>query len=64
MPEPVRHLKTRDVWARFGISKMTLHRWLQNEELGFPKPIKIQHRSYFRLEDIEKFEQRQREARS
>lgn len=52
-----KYLTARQVRARFGgISDMSLHRWLCNEALAFPKPIVIQRRRYFRLDDVEAFE--------
>lgn len=36
-----------------GISDMTLWRWLSDPKMGFPKPIVIQRRRYWRLADIE-----------
>jgi predicted DNA-binding transcriptional regulator AlpA len=48
------------VRARFGnISDMTLWRWLQDPELGFPEPLIIQRRRYWRLADIEAWERAQ-----
>ena len=38
-----------------GISDMTVWRWLQSEQLGFPKPIHIQRRRFWRASDIEAF---------
>lgn len=35
-----------------GVSNMSLHRWLNDEDLGFPKPIKIGGRRYWRESDI------------
>lgn len=35
-----------------GISDMTLWRWLNDDALNFPKPIKIQKRRYWRAEEI------------
>jgi predicted DNA-binding transcriptional regulator AlpA len=52
-----RYLTANQVRERFGkISDMTLWRWLQDDELGFPKPVVIQRRRFFRLDDIEHFE--------
>jgi predicted DNA-binding transcriptional regulator AlpA len=58
--EPVtRYLTSADVRARFGdISDMTLWRWLQNKQLEFPRPLLINRRRFFRLEEIEAFEMR------
>lgn len=35
-----------------GISDMTLWRWLRNPELGFPKPIKVMSRRFWREADV------------
>src|SRR5215213_7972081 len=35
-----------------GISDMTLWRWLQDEELGFPRPLVINGRRYWRENEI------------
>jgi predicted DNA-binding transcriptional regulator AlpA len=45
------HLK-----ARFDKSAMTLHRWVNDDELGFPKPIYIRGRRYWTVESIEAWE--------
>lgn len=42
-----------------GISDMTLWRWIQDPEMGFPRPIYINKRRYFRLAEIREFKQRQ-----
>ncbi|MDM8167016.1 AlpA family phage regulatory protein [Roseovarius sp.] len=35
-----------------GISSMTLHRWLHNPDLDFPRPIYIGNRRYWRETEI------------
>lgn len=35
-----------------GVSDMSLHRWLNNPELAFPKPIYISRRRYWREVDV------------
>jgi predicted DNA-binding transcriptional regulator AlpA len=35
-----------------GVSDMTLWRWLNDDALNFPKPIKIQKRRYWRESEI------------
>lgn len=35
-----------------GISDMSLWRWLNDPDLGFPKPIVIQRRRYWREADV------------
>ncbi|MCJ2019438.1 DNA-binding protein [Methylobacterium sp. E-065] len=52
-------LPAAHVLARYQVSDMTLHRWLKNECLNFPKPIRINGRRYWRLGDLQLFESRQ-----
>lgn len=35
-----------------GVSDMTIHRWLKKDELGFPRPIYIANRRYWREAEI------------
>lgn len=35
-----------------GVSDMSLHRWLNNPEMNFPKPIYIGRRRYWREAEI------------
>ena len=35
------------ILERYGISEMTLWRWLRDNELGFPRPIVINRRRYW-----------------
>jgi hypothetical protein len=49
-------LPARHVCAHFKITPRTLHRWLANEELGFPRPIIINSRQYFKPRELEDFE--------
>ena len=45
--------------ARYGVSDMTIFRWLADPKLGFPQPIRINGRRYWRLADLQAFEVRQ-----
>ncbi|MCJ2136378.1 DNA-binding protein [Methylobacterium sp. J-026] len=45
--------------ARYKVSDMTLFRWLKDERLSFPQPIRINGRRYWRLADLQAFEARQ-----
>jgi predicted DNA-binding transcriptional regulator AlpA len=38
---------------------MTIFRWLADPKLGFPQPIRINGRRYWRLADLQAFEARQ-----
>lgn len=54
-----KYLTASQVRARFGnISDMTLWRWLQDEALGFPKPMVINRRRLFREDQIVDWEAR------
>jgi hypothetical protein len=46
------------VWKEFGICSMTLFRWTNDPELGFPQPIKINGRCYRIRRELEEFKQR------
>ena len=35
-----------------GVSEMSIWRWLKDEDMGFPKPIVINRRRYWREADI------------
>jgi len=60
MPEQEEiYLTGPEVCRRFGITDMTLWRWLQDEKLGFPRPIKPNRRRFFRKDAIEAWERAQ-----
>ncbi|TIT07321.1 MAG: DNA-binding protein [Mesorhizobium sp.] len=40
------------VLVRYNISDMSLHRWLKNPTLNFPKPMVINRRRYFLEADL------------
>jgi hypothetical protein len=51
------------VCARYDdISRMTLHRWLKDPELGFPEPVIVRRRRRWTLGQLRAWE-RQRAAR-
>jgi predicted DNA-binding transcriptional regulator AlpA len=41
-------LPTRQVCERYHVTDRTIDRWIQDEALGFPQPIMINKRRYFR----------------
>jgi len=43
---------------RFGISSMSLWRWMHDPKLGFPDPTRIRERNYWRLSEIIEWERR------
>ena len=54
-------LPTNVVRSRYGVSDMTISRWLAHSNLGFPQPTRINGRRYWRLADLQAFEARQAE---
>lgn len=50
------YLAARAVRMRYGISAMTLHRWLRNPHLAFPQPMVINARRYWRVEALRAWE--------
>ena len=62
IPEPSAadeiHLPARKVWERYGVTSMSLYRWLKDQEMNFPKPIYIGRFRYWRLSDLVEWERR------
>jgi hypothetical protein len=56
IPDP---LVARD---RYRITLMTLWRWTQDRNLGFPQPIQIRTRNYRKASELDAFDERQRHA--
>jgi predicted DNA-binding transcriptional regulator AlpA len=52
-------LPAAPIRARYGVSDMTIFRWLANPKLGFPQPLRINGRRYWRLADLQAFEVKQ-----
>ena len=49
-------LPARKVWERYGVTSMTLHRWLKDPNNSFPKPTYLGRLRYWRLADLEAWE--------
>ena len=49
-------LPARQVWERYGVTQMSLWRWLRDPELKFPQPIRIGRFRYWRLSDLIEWE--------
>lgn len=58
LPEEDRRplLTSRTVCEYFGVVPRTLHRWVTDPELGFPKPLIVKKRQYWHPRDLEDFE--------
>jgi predicted DNA-binding transcriptional regulator AlpA len=49
-------LPARKVWERYGIADMTLHRWLRDDEMGFPAPTYLGRFRYWKLSHLIEWE--------
>jgi len=49
-------LPASQVRIRYGVSDMTLWRWLRNEQLNFPRPLRINGRRFWKRTDLESWE--------
>lgn len=47
------------VSRRYGRSVRTIDRWLDDDELGFPRPVVIRGRRYWRESDLVEWERKQ-----
>ena len=56
MQDTKAYLPAAQVRARYGVSDMSLWRWLKNEDLAFPHPIRINNRRFWRLNELEAWE--------
>ena len=57
MREPEKtYLTSAAVRARYGVSDMTIWRWLRSTELGFPAPLRINGRRFWKLTQLEAWE--------
>ena len=62
--ETEKFLTGPEVDKRYGRSSQSRWRWGKDAELGFPKPIKIRGRCFYRLREIEEWERMIATARS
>ena len=59
-----RYLPANQVWERYGISFMTLNRWIKRTDIEFPKPIYLGRYRYFDIDELEAFERKRASLRS
>jgi predicted DNA-binding transcriptional regulator AlpA len=56
-------LPAGQVQRRYGVTAMSIHRWLHNAKLNFPKPMYIGRFRYWKLSELASWERdRAREA--
>ncbi len=56
------YLSAASVCARYGVSAMSLWRWLHDETLGFPHPLRINKRRFWKLTELEMWEASRRDV--
>lgn len=54
------YVTSKYVRDRYGVSDMTLWRWLRDPKLNFPKPLTIRRRNLWVPEELDAFDARQR----
>ena len=47
-----RFLPARQVWERYGVTSMSLYRWLADAEMGFPRPVYFGRFRHWRLSEL------------
>ena len=50
------YLTGPQIQARYGVTKMTIHRWLVDARLGFPRPLKINQRNYWLESEVDEWD--------
>jgi predicted DNA-binding transcriptional regulator AlpA len=50
------YLPASQVCARYGISAMSIWRWCRDDALGFPHPLRINGRRFWKLAELEQWE--------
>jgi predicted DNA-binding transcriptional regulator AlpA len=53
-------LPARAVWERYGVSDMTLWRWLRDPSMAFPQPTYFGRLRFWRIGDLERWERMMR----
>jgi hypothetical protein len=56
MSEADNYLPSIKVQRRYDICSRTLNRWEDKRDLGFPRPVLINRRRYWRLADLQAWE--------
>ncbi len=53
---------SKTVCLRFGIVDRTLDRWIASKSLAFPRPIVINRRRYFEIDEVTAWENTRKQA--
>ncbi|MBP1878142.1 putative DNA-binding transcriptional regulator AlpA [Agrobacterium rubi] len=57
------YITAPEVVRRYHITSMTLHRWLKDDGLNFPRPMVVRKRRLFVAAELDAFDEQQRAAR-
>ena len=63
-PEQPEYLPASRVWQRYGVTSMSLHRWLRDPAKRFPQPIYIGRNRFFSRAELEAWEAEQAARRA
>lgn len=55
------YLPAAAVRSRYGVSDMSLWRWLRDPRLGFPRPMRINGRQFWKLASLEAWDRSREE---
>ena len=47
------------VRGRYNVTDMTIHRWLNDDDMGFPRPYYFGRFPYWRLDELQRWERSQ-----
>ena len=56
-----RFLSAKQLRERYGVSDMTLWRWIRHHELNFPQPVYINGRRFWAEAGVDAFDERQQQ---
>jgi predicted DNA-binding transcriptional regulator AlpA len=52
LPQEDAYLPARRVWERYGVCDMTLHRWLRDPRMEFPRPVYFGRLRFWRISEL------------
>ena len=56
------HYTTRQLMERYSVCRRTLTRWTEQVGLNFPKPLRINGRRYWKVDEISQWEEARKGA--
>jgi predicted DNA-binding transcriptional regulator AlpA len=58
------YLPARAVWERYGVSEMSLYRWISDPKMDFPPPYYFGRFRYWKIADLIAWERKRAPARA